>query len=159
MPAITQVQSLALGLVEHEFCTGGLLEPTKYPLNCNPSFQHGEHTIQLRVIHKLAHVSVPSSLDNWFLPIMEDQLLMASIILNFNGTPWGEILSCCSKLFTIQMTKYTTSFTQVNIILILNLPTAQAKVAVSLVALACYTYKVLKEVMSELLSACSIIKL
>lgn len=55
---ITQVQGLAPGLVEHEFCEGLLVNPVKYPLNCILSFQHGEHTTQLSVIHKLGHVNV-----------------------------------------------------------------------------------------------------
>lgn len=55
---ITQVQGLAPGLVEPKFCAGLLLRPVKYPLNCIPSFQLGEYTTQVSVIHKLTHVNI-----------------------------------------------------------------------------------------------------
>ncbi|KAK4830184.1 hypothetical protein QYF61_008975 [Mycteria americana] len=53
--APTQVQDLALGLVElHEVCTGPPLKPVKVPLDGIPSLQRVDHTTQLGVVGKLA---------------------------------------------------------------------------------------------------------
>ncbi|KAK4810951.1 hypothetical protein QYF61_013359 [Mycteria americana] len=53
--ALTQVQALALGLVElHEGHMGPLLKPVQVPLDGIPSLQQINCTTQLGVIHKLA---------------------------------------------------------------------------------------------------------
>ncbi|KAJ7404096.1 aminopeptidase O [Willisornis vidua] len=53
--ALTQVQEVALGLVEHhDFHSGLPLKPVKVPLDGNPSLQHVNCTTQLGVVAKFA---------------------------------------------------------------------------------------------------------
>jgi len=53
--APTQVQDLALGLVElHEVHTGPPLKPVRVPLDGMPSLQRVDHTTHLGVISKFA---------------------------------------------------------------------------------------------------------
>ncbi|PKU44258.1 hypothetical protein llap_5451 [Limosa lapponica baueri] len=60
---LTQVQNLALGLIElHEVYAGPLLKPVKVPLDGIPSLQYVNRSTQLGVIGKLAEGALSSTI-------------------------------------------------------------------------------------------------
>jgi len=67
--ALTQVQDLALGLVElQEVCSGPPLKPVKVSLDCVPSLEHGDHTRQLDVTGKFAEDALNDPVSISILP-------------------------------------------------------------------------------------------